>query len=173
MLGRLSTRWRTAPATPEDLLPLAGLMASSPLLRRYGATLRGATAALRRAYAAGDTLLVAWSPDGALAGVAWLILTRVLDEGAYLRLLVLAEEHQGQGLGSALLRAAQVVARRGRARHLYLLVTVDNSRARHFYESHGFRHVGDLPGLVRPGLDEALYHKRLTPSRGPRSRGML
>lgn len=47
------------------------------------------------------------------------------------------------------------------ANHLYLLVTTDNTAARRFYERHAYRHVGDLPGLVWPDLDEALYHKRL------------
>jgi RimJ/RimL family protein N-acetyltransferase len=48
-----------------------------------------------------------------------------------------------------------------RANHLYLLATTDNLGARRFYERHGYRHVGDLPDLVWPGLDEALYHKPL------------
>ena len=53
-------------------------------------------------------------------------------------------------------------ALRGRVRnHLYLLATTDNFAARRFYERHGYRHVGDLPGLVVPDLDEALYHKAL------------
>jgi ribosomal protein S18 acetylase RimI-like enzyme len=56
--------------------------------------------------------------------------------------------------------AAELHARRT-SNHLYLLVTTDNLRARAFYERHGYRHVGDLPGLVWPDLDEALYHKAL------------
>jgi ribosomal protein S18 acetylase RimI-like enzyme len=47
------------------------------------------------------------------------------------------------------------------ANHLVLLATTDNTDARHFYERHGYRHVGDLPGLARAGLDEALYWKAL------------
>ena len=41
--------------------------------------------------------------------------------------------------------------------------TTDNVGARRFYERHGYRHVGDLPGLARPGIDEALYWKTLRP----------
>jgi ribosomal protein S18 acetylase RimI-like enzyme len=48
------------------------------------------------------------------------------------------------------------------------LVTSDNVRARRFYERHGYRKVGELPELVHPGIDEALYHKAL---RGHDERG--
>jgi ribosomal protein S18 acetylase RimI-like enzyme len=84
----------------------------------------------------------------------------VLTGAAYLRLLLVEPAHQGQGLGRALLEAAEARARRG-ANQMILLVTADNRRARRFYERAGYRHVGDLPALAVPGLDEALYHKPL------------
>jgi hypothetical protein len=34
-----------------------------------------------------------------------------------------------------------------------------NRRARSFYERHGYAHVGDLAGFVRPGIAESLYLK--------------
>jgi ribosomal protein S18 acetylase RimI-like enzyme len=83
---------------------------------------------------------------------------RVLNGAAYLRLLLVAEP--GHGLGERLLAAAEAAARE-RANHLYLLATTDNAAARRFYERRGYRHIGDLPGLVRVDLDEALYHKAL------------
>ena len=51
--------------------------------------------------------------------------------------------------------------RREHANHFYLLATTDNIAARRFYEARGYRHVGNLPGLVWPDLDEALYYKTL------------
>ena len=68
--------------------------------------------------------------------------------------------HQQAGIGTALLKAAEA-ATRTVANHLVLLVTTDNARARRFYEQHGYRHVGCLPGLARATLDEALYWKTL------------
>ena len=68
----------------------------------------------------------------------------------------------GHGDGTRLLAAVEDAARL-RGNHLYLLATTDNVAARRFYERHGYRHVGDLPGLVLPDLDEALYHKPLRP----------
>ena len=149
-------------ATQEDASRLAALMASSPLLRRYGATARADLLSLRRAGAAGDCLLVATTPRGRLLGMAWIVPGRTLTGAAYLRLLLVARGRQGAGVGAALLAAAETAAR-ANANHLMLLATTDNVGARRFYERHGYRHVGDLPGLARPGLDEALYWKTLRP----------
>ena len=88
--------------------------------------------------------------------------SRILTGAAYLRLLLVAEAHQRAGVGAALLKAAEAAAR-AVANHLVLLATTDNAGARRFYERHGYRHVGDLPGLARATLDEALYWKTLRP----------
>ena len=131
-------------------------MADSPLLSRYRATYEGSLASLTEAFSSGDVLLLNGEPP---VGFAWLTFApRMLNHAAYVRLLLVAVP--GHGLGSALLAEGESVAA-ARAKHLYLLVTADNVGARRFYERHGYRHVGDLPGLVWPDLDEALYHKRL------------
>ena len=144
------------PAAASDLPDLARLMASSGLLKRYRTTYDSALSSLTTALAERDTLLISVSAE---KGFAWLTFAcRMLDGAAYLRLLLVASP--GHGAGAELLAAAEAEAQ-ARARHLYLLVTTDNTLARAFYERHGYRHVGDLPGLVWPDLDEALYHKRL------------
>jgi GNAT superfamily N-acetyltransferase len=137
-------------------------MAASPLLQPYGTTRRTALAALARGRAAGDRVLVARTPDGGVAGMAWVLPSRILTGAAYLRLLLVAEGRQRAGTGSALLAAAEAVSREV-VNHLALLVTAGNTSARRFYARHGYRHVGDLPGLTRVGLDEALYWKTLRP----------
>jgi GNAT superfamily N-acetyltransferase len=167
------------PASAGELSALAGLMVRSPLLARYRVEAGAALASLEDARAAGDALLVArtraadaggdaaqdaGAAIASIAGFAWLSLApRILGGAAYLRLLLVAEAHQGSGLGSRLLERVERTARERGARHLYLLATTDNHRARRFYARHGYRHVGDLPGLVWPDLDEALYHKPLLP----------
>jgi GNAT superfamily N-acetyltransferase len=134
-------------------------MAESPLLQRYRVTYSSALAGLSTAVAGGDLVLVARA--GSVAGFAWLnFAPRLLNAAAYLRLLLVASP--GQGTGAHLLAAAEESAR-AQANHLYLLVTSDNTPARRFYERHAYRYVGDLPGLVQPDLDEALYHKVLRP----------
>jgi GNAT superfamily N-acetyltransferase len=146
-------------AGPADLPEIATLMAASALLRRYRVDESAALESLTKAFNSGDLLLV--SRAQSLTGLAWLSFAgRVLDGAAYLRLLLVADGARGTGVGSRLLSAAEDRARET-ANHLYLLATTDNTAARRFYERHGYRHVGDLPRLVWPDLDEALYHKVL------------
>jgi len=149
---------RIVRARTEHIRPMATLMAASPLLRRYRVTPRGAKASLTEALRERDLVLAAVD-RGAVVGLAWLIMTRALDRAAYLRLLLVSEEHQSQGLGAVLLARAERDARVSGCRHLVLLVTKTNRRARSFYERHGYTHVGDLPGFVRAGIAESLYLK--------------
>ena len=145
-------------ATKVHVGPMAKLMASSPLLRRYRVSARSAKASLAEALRERDMLLAAVDGD-AVVGFAWVIVTRALDRAAYLRLLLIRADQQSQGLGAALLARAEREARASRCRHLVLLVTKDNRRARVFYERHGYAHVGDLAGFVRAGISESLYLK--------------
>ena len=149
---------RIVRATAAHVDPIAALMASSPLLRRYRVTARGAKASLAEALRERDLVLVAVDGD-AVVGLAWAITTRALDRATYLRLLLVSEDHQSRGVGAALLARVEHEARASRCRHLLLLVTRTNRRARSFYQRHGYAHVGDLAGFVRPGIAESLYLK--------------
>jgi GNAT superfamily N-acetyltransferase len=149
---------RIVRATRRHVRPIAELMAASPLLRRYRVTREGATASLIEGLRARDLILIAID-GGSVIGLAWLIRTRALDRSAYLRLLLVAEGRQSRGVGAALLERGEREVRRSGARHLVMLVTRANRRARTFYERHGYTRIGDLPGFVRPGMAESLYVK--------------
>jgi len=149
---------RIRSASERDVEALAAVMAASPLLRRYRVSARLARESLREALRERDVLLVALATDE-VVGLAWVITTRALDQAAYLRLLLVAEGQQSRGAGAALLARAEGRARRSGCRHLVLLVTKTNRRARAFYARHGYRHVGDLGRFVFPRIDEALYVK--------------
>ena len=145
-------------ATRTHVPALARLMTASPLLQRYAVTLVRARSSLLEALRERDQLVVALE-GGKPLGLAWVITTRALDRAAYLRLLLVAEGQQSRGLGAALLADAERRARASGCRHLVLLVTTANRRARTFYGRHGYRHVGNLPGFVWPGIGESLYVK--------------
>ncbi len=149
-------------ATRGDLAAIAELMAESPLLRRYGVNAPRARASVAEGLRERDTVLVAVE-RGVVVGLVWLIMTRALDQTAYLRLLLVREGHRSSGIGAALLARAERSARAARCRHLALLVTKTNRRARAFYARHGYGHVGDLQGFVRPRIDEAIYVKSWRP----------
>lgn len=149
---------RIVRATPRHVTRIADLMAASPLLERYAVTRDGAMSSVREAMRAKDLLFVAVEGD-AVVGLAWLVVTRALDRSAYLRLLLVGEGQQSRGLGASLLARAERDVRAAGSRHLALLVTRVNARARSFYERHGYVRVGDLPSFVRPGIAESLYVK--------------
>lgn len=149
---------RIVRASRKYLGPIANLMVASPLLRRYGATARGVRAGLGRGFRERDSLLMALDGD-AVVGLAWFIRTAALDHATYLQLLLVAESHQSRGLGASLLARGEREARAAGSRHMVMLVTKTNRRARAFYERHGYAHVGDLPGFVRPKITETLYLK--------------
>jgi ribosomal protein S18 acetylase RimI-like enzyme len=154
---------RIVAATPRHVYALAALMTASPLLRRYGVTARGARAGLSDALKHRDMVIVAL--DGrATLGFAWVIITRALVDAAYLRLLLVAEDRTSRGIGTALLDEAERRARAAGSRHMLLLVTTTNRRARSFYRRQGYAYVGVLPGYARPRIDEALYVKTLDTS---------
>lgn len=140
-------------------------MTASPLLRRYRVTRAGATASLSEGLRARDLLLVA-EDAGRVAAMAWVITTRALDRSAYLRLLLVAERDRSRGLGERLLGRAERDARASGSRHLVLLVTRANRRARAFYERQGYVRVGDLASFARPGIAECLYTKSLRRRKG-------
>ncbi len=97
--------------------------------------------------------------DGAVRGVLcvrwpWL-------RGPYIELLGLAPERQGLGLGKALMAWTEAEARKAKAGNVWVAASSFNQRALDFYRKQGFREVGLVEGLVRPGFDEALLRKRL------------
>jgi GNAT superfamily N-acetyltransferase len=157
---------RIVRATRGHVPAIAELMAASPLLRRYRVTRARARSSVEEGLQARDLVLI--SVDGGdVVGLAWVIVTRALDDSAYLRLLLVGEEHQSRGLGAALLTRAERECRAAGSRHLVLLVTRTNRRARSFYEERGYMRIGDLPGFARPGIAESLYVKSW---RTPRAR---
>ncbi|HUD99771.1 MAG TPA: GNAT family N-acetyltransferase [Bryobacteraceae bacterium] len=69
---------------------------------------------------------------------------------------------RGQGVGSALLDAAEGWF--SEARHMFLCVSSFNARARQLYERRGYTKVGEFPDYVIAGASEILLYKRLVRS---------
>jgi len=79
------------------------------------------------------------------------------------RLYSIATHHEarGQGVGSALLDAAEQLARRRRCRALRLEVRTDNPGAVRLYERLGYRRIGHAAGYYEDGADAWRYEKLL------------
>ena len=146
-------------ARADELPALALAVAPQPLLQRYEVTAARLGQLLVEAVGRGEPLLVA-EADGVARGFAWFLRTGTFGGGGYLRLIALEPGREGGGIGAALLDAVErdVAAH---ARHLFLLVSDWNDRARRFYARRGYAEVGRLPGFVRADTDEIICWKRL------------
>lgn len=101
--------------------------------------------------------------DGQLAGF-----TVVLLHGAlvgYLQTICVAAEWRGQGVGRALLAAAEQLAL-ARYPNLFLMVSDFNRSAQRFYEGFGYERIGALRDYLITGHSEILMRKTLGPIRG-------
>ncbi len=157
--------WVVSELHPREFRETAAWLAALPLMRRYGRDAHALERDLRAAHGLPDMVLLAGRREtgGPPVGLAWGALAGTLLLGGYLKLLAVRPEFQGKGLGRRLLEELERrVAER--SRHMFLLVTHDNTRARAFYEALGYRLVGRLPRLVLPDTDELLFHKALRPA---------
>ena len=81
--------------------------------------------------------------------------------GPLLELLAVLPEHQGHGLGQALILWLADEARRQGQANLWTIGSAFNGAALAFYRRQGFADVGALPGLIRPGETEVLLRLSL------------
>jgi ribosomal-protein-alanine N-acetyltransferase len=70
-------------------------------------------------------------------------------------------EARGQGIGSALIGAAEAAAGQRRCRALRLEVRTDNAEAMRLYERLGFRRIGRYAKYYADGADAWRYEKEL------------
>jgi ribosomal protein S18 acetylase RimI-like enzyme len=148
-------------ADRDDLAALSLLAGGHPLFVRYGLDPAGLSRALTGALDRGEGLVLAVE-ERSPVGFAWWVPHGAFARSPYLRLLVVALEATGRGIGGALLDALEARAA-PTAEDLFLLVTHDNAAARRFYARRGFTEVGRLADYVVVGITEILLRKRLSP----------
>lgn len=137
------------PARPADevrILAIADRLAAFDPTTRPAAEIasreRRALAEALAQPAPGSALLVADDPQLGLVGILLLESRRdyFTDEPhGHVAILAVAREAEGQGLGRALLKAAEDWAQARRFRRLTLAVFVDNRRAKELYARQGWR----------------------------------
>lgn len=86
----------------------------------------------------------------------------VFARGGYLRAIGVSPKFRRRGIGKKLLSFSEKITA-GHALHFFLCVSSFNRKAQAFYKNRGYTRVGKLPGLIRPGLSEYIYWKRLRP----------
>jgi ribosomal protein S18 acetylase RimI-like enzyme len=98
------------------------------------------------------------------AGVAYYQPAVETDRTWYLTMIAVRADHQGQGLGSALLRAVEDDLR-GRAQRLLLVQTSGApgfARTRAFYQTSGYQQEARVRDYYETGDDLVLFRKSLT-----------
>ena len=80
--------------------------------------------------------------------------------GPYIEFLAVSPKLQGTGIGGVMLEWVEAKIRPTH-RNLWIAVSSFNDRALTFYQRRGFRAIGLLPDLVRPGFTEILMRKLL------------
>lgn len=114
----------------------------------------------RRHLDSDSALVLAASGHGQLLGSAVLFF-RKGSTAARLYSLATRAEARGQGVGRALLKAAEQHARRRGCRTLRLEVRVDNVAAIGLYEKHGYQRSGRLAAYYEDGADGWRYGRAL------------
>ena len=92
-----------------------------------------------------------------IQGFAWVTKRAGLGRSAYLRLICVAEEARGHGVGELLVHHIEktIAAKKG----LLLVCTHTNAAAQAFYERLGYVKVGMIPEFAAKGHDEMVYWK--------------
>lgn len=102
--------------------------------------------------------------DEETAGFVIFTAEPVFARGGYLRAIGVAPALRNRGIGKKLLAFAEKKTAH-LSPNLYLCVSSFNRQAQTFYKSRGYTKTGTLPGLIRPGISEYIYWKRLRPAR--------
>lgn len=143
--------------TAEDAADCARIACASEIGERYGFEPEALRRSFESALASGGDLFVA-EGEGRILGFAWAEPRGAFASAPYLRLIAVDESLHGSGLGSALLGAFEERTA-GVGRDWCLLVSDFNLGALSFYERHGYRRVGELPGFAREGIAEVFMIK--------------
>mmetsp|Transcript_260 Transcript_260/g.556 ORF Transcript_260/g.556 Transcript_260/m.556 type:complete len:182 (+) Transcript_260:78-623(+) len=117
---------------------------------------------MRAALTAPDTsVFSALCCQGELRGV--LVLDLVGSFKGYIRMLAVAQEWQGKGVGSALVKFAEELIFSHYSPNVFICYTPQNPRAGDLYRRLGYTEVGVLRDYVKEGVDEVLLRKTIGP----------
>jgi ribosomal protein S18 acetylase RimI-like enzyme len=116
---------------------------------------------LRRLLTSPSAVAMVARPDGAIAGVA-VLLFRLNSKVARLYSLAVAPKHTGRGIASALLAAAERIARSRKCERLRLEVHEKNHGAIKVYRKAGYHEFGRHNHYYEDRGDALRFEKRLT-----------
>ncbi|GEO97272.1 ribosomal-protein-alanine acetyltransferase [Kocuria turfanensis] len=102
--------------------------------------------------------------DDRIVGYAGLMCIRPVGD---VQTIAVLPEHEGRGIGSALLRTLHGQARELGATEVLLEVRADNPRAQRLYRRFGYEHIHTRPRYYRDGTDALIMRLDLTAPEPP------
>lgn len=102
--------------------------------------------------------------DERIVGYAGLMCIRPVGD---VQTIAVLPEHEGRGIGSALLRTLHGRARELGATEVLLEVRADNPRAQQLYRRFGYEHIHTRPRYYRDGTDALIMRLDLTAPEPP------
>lgn len=99
------------------------------------------------------------TPGGEAAGIV--LVRHPWLAGPYVQFLAVVPDHQGRGLGTAMLAWCEEQARAAGQRNLWICAATFNDGAERLYRRFGFETVAVLEDLLKDGFHETLMRKRL------------
>jgi ribosomal protein S18 acetylase RimI-like enzyme len=136
----------------------AALIAGHALFAAYALSAPKVATELAAALSREGEHVLASEVEGELVGFVWFLECGTFSASGYVRLVVIAADRTGTGVGAALLTAAEEIVF-AKTRNLFLLVNTRNAAAQRFYERIGYARVGMLESYAAPGVDEFIYRK--------------
>ncbi|MEX5298627.1 ribosomal protein S18-alanine N-acetyltransferase [Kocuria sp. CPCC 205292] len=102
--------------------------------------------------------------DGEIVGYAGLMCIRPVGD---VQTIAVVPEHEGRGIGSALLRTLHAQARELGATEVLLEVRADNPRAQRLYRRFGYEQIHVRPRYYRDGADALIMRLDLAAPSAP------
>ena len=106
-----------------------------------------------------ENLYVAFSGEECV-GFTYIIPKGAFHSFPYLHIIAVKEGYRNMGIGKALLDYSEKNAHE-MADKIFLVVADYNPDAKRFYERNGYKQVGEIPNLYRPGATEYMMVKDL------------
>ncbi|HYE08837.1 MAG TPA: N-acetyltransferase [Patescibacteria group bacterium] len=103
---------------------------------------------------------VALNNESICVGFIWFILNGAFHSFPYLHIIAVKDEFRNLGIGKVLMDYFEKVISKGCSK-VFLVVADFNPKAKHLYQSIGYREVGIIPNLYKSGVTEYLMMKEL------------
>lgn len=144
-------------AQMEYLEDCKAALLNSKLGEEYFPSEEDTTATLTEGIQKGEVTL-ALNEEGECMGFMWVIMDGAFHGYPYLHIIAVKDAFRGKGIGSRMLKFLEETILKEHSK-IFLVVADFNPDAKRLYERVGFRRVGEIPGLYKPGVTEHLMMK--------------